>query len=544
MNTSRFLQNLFKFALVLVMLCASACERKTTNPNQSGSAAKSKKINIISNKNGVGLSQDVEVLQEELTKLGHQVSFIEDKDLSTIQRADINVLIQPLNLQSMPFAERNYLIPNAEWCWYSAEELARFDRILCKTREAERIFLPLNSNSVFMGFTCKDRFDSGIKKDFKAPFHLVGKSTQKGTDLLVRAWWKNPQWPLLTLVKAEAAGYPSAKNIDYRYGYLPFEELKTLQNRCGLHVCPSETEGFGYYIMEGLSTGAVVVTTDAPPMNEFVKDPRCLVGQERNEPMQWAVRYFVDPKKLDKTITDVLALSEEQLQEIGKRNREFYLENDRNFKLRVAEIFSNEPPLRPKMMDPVESVFSNIYTHRLWGENPSGSGSRPENTKLYRYFLQDFMGDHQIHSVVEIGSGAWEFSRLMDWKGIHYIGYDICKELVEVNQKQFGASNIEFRHGNALRMDIPSADLLICKDVLQHLPNQEILLLSPQLGKYKHVLLINDVDSDTFTAANWDVPAGSCRSLDLTKPPFNLKGEKCFTFTCGGTTKQVLHIRN
>lgn len=526
------------------MLVLASCENKKGGDPQKGEAqTKTKKINIVSNRNGVGLSQDIEILETELLKLGHQVAFIEDADLSSIQKADINILIQPLNLLSLPYAEKNYLIPNPEWCYFTPAEIALFDLILCKTREGERIFKSLNSNTIFMGFTCKDRYDPVIAKNPKKAFHLAGKSIQKGTDQLVRTWLQNPQWPELILVKNKSYAYPSASNISYLYGYLPFDQLKALQNSCGLHLCTSETEGFGCYLMEGLSCGAVVVTTDAPPMNEFVKDKRCLVGVERTAPMQLATNYYVDPKKLDKTITGLFSLSEDELTAIGMQNREFYLENDRKFKERVAEIFSADFVV-PKKMDPTELVFSTIYAQKLWGDNPSGDGSKPENTKLYRTFLQNFLREHQIESVVDIGCGDWAFSRLMDWKGINYTGYDICKDLVEVNQKQFGSSSIRFIHGNGLRFDLPKADLLICKDVLQHLPNEEIQRLPSQFNKYKHILLINDVDPETLSSVNWDIQAGSYRLLDLTRPPFNFTGQKLLTFISFDVTKQVLYIRN
>lgn len=259
--------------------------------------------------------------------------------------------------------------------------------------------------------------------------------------------------------------------------------------------------------------------------------------------MQLATNYYVDPRKLDKTITDLLSLSEDELKAIGRQNREFYLENDRKFKERVAEIFSADFVV-PKKVDPTEVVFSTIYAQKLWGDNPSGDGSKPENTRLYRTFLQNFLREHQIQSVVDIGCGDWAFSRLMDWKGISYTGYDICKDLVEVNQKQFGSSSIHFIYGNGTRFDLPSADLLICKDVLQHLPNDEILRLSSQFKKYKHILLINDVDPETLSSDNRDIQAGSYRHLDLTRPPFNLAGQKLLTFPCFDVMKQVFYIKN
>lgn len=346
MSITPFKNRLFYHFSVLFLLFAltslTSCRRDIkADPKKNERQANGKRINIISNKNGVGLSQDVEILEEELTKLGHQVAFVEDKQLEDLQKADINILVQPLNLGAMPYAEKNYLIPNPEWCYFKPEEIAKLDMILCKTREGERIFKALNHNTVFIGFTCKDRYDSSVEKNYKSPLHLAGKSSQKGTAQLVKTWIRNPQWPQLTMIKNQNDGYPPASNINYLYGYRPFEELKTTQNKCGLHLCPSETEGFGYYIMEGLSTGAVVVATDSPPMNEFVKDKRCLVGVQKSEPMQFAVRYFVDPKKFDSTVTDLLSLSEAELKEIGTKNREFYLENDRQFKTRLAEIFSN-----------------------------------------------------------------------------------------------------------------------------------------------------------------------------------------------------------
>ena len=39
-----------------------------------------------------------------------------------------------------------------------------------------------------------------------------------------------------------------------------------------VHICPSAREGFGHYINEARSVGAVVLTIDAAPMSEFVVD--------------------------------------------------------------------------------------------------------------------------------------------------------------------------------------------------------------------------------------------------------------------------------
>ncbi len=43
-----------------------------------------------------------------------------------------------------------------------------------------------------------------------------------------------------------------------------------LQNKCLFHAYPSQAEGFGHCINEAMSCEVVVLTNNAPPMNELV----------------------------------------------------------------------------------------------------------------------------------------------------------------------------------------------------------------------------------------------------------------------------------
>lgn len=300
------------------------------------------KINLIGKKNAVGIGRDFDILIQELTKLGHEVQFVDMDDCTPRAKVDINVHLGE-NEYFFPYADKNYLLPNPEWGSFPLEKVAKFDGVLCKTKEAERIFKPLNSNTQYMSFTCKDRFDETVQKDYKAPLHLVGASIQKGTDTLIQIWMNNPQFPLLLMIKhINQFNYPPTHNIKLISEYLQDSELMQAQNRSGLHLCPSITEGFGHYIVEAMSCGSVVVTTDAPPMNEFISDKRCLVGYNRTAPWSSATNYYVDPNKLETAILNLLILPEAELKEIGRKNREFYLENDRFFKQRLVEIFKRE----------------------------------------------------------------------------------------------------------------------------------------------------------------------------------------------------------
>lgn len=195
----------------------------------------------------------------------------------------------------------------------------------------------------------------------------------------------------------------------------------------------------------------------------------------------------------------------------------------------------------------VEQAFTDIYNKATWGRNAygegsSGDGSRLATTQDYRDFLQKFLRTMNIKTVVDIGCGDWEFSQHIDWQNVHYTGYDVVKSVIEKNQKQFSKNNIHFVHGNALTTNLPEADLLICKDVLQHLSIENIHLFLKQTAKFKYCLITNDVNPRTLTSHNEDILNGSYRRLDLTCAPFNVAGRKVLTYRGGDSVKQVLFI--
>lgn len=192
-------------------------------------------------------------------------------------------------------------------------------------------------------------------------------------------------------------------------------------------------------------------------------------------------------------------------------------------------------------------VFDDIYRHAKWGSNTagvgnSGTGSTLPATLLYRTFLQQFLKDNAIHSVVDAGCGDWEFSQAINWTGIDYRGFDIVEAVVAQNTKKYAKPNIHFFAANIIDQDLPAADLLISKHVLQHLPNRDVAKFLTKLSKYKHVLLINGVSRDTMSGSNADIAAGEYRELDVTRPPFNVPGVKVLTYWDGFHMQQVIYI--
>ncbi len=175
----------------------------------------------------------------------------------------------------------------------------------------------------------------------------------------------------------------------------------------------------------------------------------------------------------------------------------------------------------------LEETFGTIYREDHW-TNGSGPGSLPRHTIEYRAFLSKFISENSIRTVTDLGCGDWQSTRLMDWTGVHYIGLDVVKWLVDRNSRHFGKTNIEFRHFTELDQ-LPGGDLCICKEVLQHLPNDAVQQhLDAIAARYRFALITNFVEP--AAEANTDIETGGGRPLRLELPPFSARGCNIFSY--------------
>lgn len=134
-------------------------------------------------------------------------------------------------------------------------------------------------------------------------------------------------------------------------------------------------------------------------------------------------------------------------------------------------------------------TFTYIYDNKVWGEG-SGGGSNPENNTEYILFLQEFLKEKEIKSVIDFGCGDWQFSQFIDWSGVSYEGIDCVQSVIESNKEKFELDGISFAQSE----DVSGlkADLLIVKDVMQHWEDESIMeFLNPILNNFKYILITN-----------------------------------------------------
>lgn len=145
------------------------------------------------------------------------------------------------------------------------------------------------------------------------------------------------------------------------------------------------------------------------------------------------------------------------------------------------------------MATALQARFDRIYATNQWGAG-SGNGSLPVHTHGYIALLERFLTERRIESVIDMGCGDWQFSRLVDWRAAEYRGYDVVSSVIEANTKAFGRPGVSFHGYDGDPRKLPSADLLIVKDVLQHLSDDRIDATLAQLPRYRYALLTNCVN--------------------------------------------------
>ncbi len=189
-----------------------------------------------------------------------------------------------------------------------------------------------------------------------------------------------------------------------------------------------------------------------------------------------------------------------------------------------------------------QQIFSKIYDEDIWGKDDenkfcSGPGSTTPNAKKYIDFLEGFILEKKVNCLIDLGCGDYRIMKQVIDKNpdIHFIGIDIVPQLISHNQDMFGSKRVEFVCLDAITDELPKGDLIIVRQVLQHLSNNQVKLILKKLGNYKYALISEHLPVDNIIP-NIDKRAGSKNRLFfnsgvfLDKPPFSVNARKAFEF--------------
>lgn len=308
---------------------------------------------LIARDNGAGLSRDLPLLAEALKRAGcaAQITGLPHRGrlaewLTRLRLAGkppafaVNLMLERIRPEFLRAARRNVLVPNPEYFRPQDQAaLPQMDEVWVKTRHAERLFQALGARTRYIGFTSADCLDAGVPRQH-AFFHGPGRSGNKGTQALLALWRKHPQWPLLTVAwrrkRVDIEALPA--NVRLIREHLSDADYRRLQNEHRFHICPSQTEGFGHYLVEAMSCHAVVVTLDAEPMHELVTPARgVLVPAHAIGTQDLATCYGFTEAAMQAAIERCLGMDAAAAKQLGNAARQWYAHNHAQFADRLRE---------------------------------------------------------------------------------------------------------------------------------------------------------------------------------------------------------------
>lgn len=263
---------------------------------------------------------------------------------------DLCICIEDIVPTAFHIAERIALVPCQEWFKESQRKQAiKLDAVLCASRLAETIFSRIGAKTHYTGFTTFTPEETEPEcQDYGCCLHVAGRSFTKGTPTVIEAWRRHPEWPMLTVLGT--GGYrigaiPDNVNVIDRF--VSIEEKQLLQSRHGIHLCPSESESYGHTIAEGMSVAALVITTNAPPMNELITPERgMLVDVSAIQPRGLDYRYLVNVNTLEQSMAKVWSLSIEERKALGQQAKKTFRQSKRDFKREMSLVLLDLLPDR------------------------------------------------------------------------------------------------------------------------------------------------------------------------------------------------------
>ncbi len=172
-----------------------------------------------------------------------------------------------------------------------------------------------------------------------------------------------------------------------------------------------------------------------------------------------------------------------------------------------------------------EAIFTKIYKDNRWGsdESISGRGSELRQTIEVSLAINDVVTKRKVNSVLDAPCGDfnWMPHVLSQFPNVSYLGVDIVKPIIgSLQQKYSDHSNWRFAVADITEDQLPSSDLIICRDCLVHLSNEDVKLA---LGNFAlsgaKFLLTTQYPNELI---NVDTIDGHWRPINLLIPPFSL----------------------
>ena len=178
----------------------------------------------------------------------------------------------------------------------------------------------------------------------------------------------------------------------------------------------------------------------------------------------------------------------------------------------------------------LQYVFTDIYKNKAWGfewENEStysGPGSTIKYTENLRRELPKIYEKFNITSVLDAPCGDFNWMRIVtnECPNVKYIGGDIVKTMIDANIENYGKLGVQFVELDITSDKLPKVDLMICRDCLFHLHENDIFkFIDNFINSDIKYLLTTSYPPNEFIGTNRVIFPGNWFNINLLESPYN-----------------------
>jgi hypothetical protein len=170
--------------------------------------------------------------------------------------------------------------------------------------------------------------------------------------------------------------------------------------------------------------------------------------------------------------------------------------------------------------------FTAVHDENLWGSEESRSGWGSErgtpSVIVAQAAIEKAVAEHGVRSIHDIPCGDfnWMPDLLARLRTVTYRGFDIVEPALARNKDRHPTR--EFRVLDITTTVPPAADLIFCKDLLNHLGDEDAKRAIENMRRSRSTFLLASNNIGFDNAPLPDVP-GASRHLDITAPPFRYR---------------------
>ena len=203
-----------------------------------------------------------------------------------------------------------------------------------------------------------------------------------------------------------------------------------------------------------------------------------------------------------------------------------------------------------------KAAFAEVYATKAWGDDGGDFFSGPGTieaavTTPYLDFLRaEFTAMGRKPRVLDLGCGDFKVGVQLVDSVASITGIDVVPELVDRNTRIFGSAKTTFLCADISLDPLPDADVVLVREVMQHMSNAQVGRLLTRLSAYPVAYVTNvEPAKASVTAINRDlVPGPDTRGvfgsgLFLDEPPFDFGADvvlRCATHQPGELPVEVV----